>query len=68
MKKFRLLVLAFAAMLAGTQNGVAQDWTGSTPAELKSAASEGINSESEDANFWVSRFLVGIGIQFSNTE
>ena len=59
MKKFRLLVLAFAAMLAGTQNGVAQDWTGSTPAELKSAASEGINSESEDANFYL--YNVGTG-------
>lgn len=34
MKKFRLLVLAFAAMLAGTQNGVAQTWTGHTPGSL----------------------------------
>ncbi len=34
MKKFRLLVLAFAAMLAGTQNGVAQDWPGHTPNSL----------------------------------
>lgn len=37
MKKFRLLVLAFAAMLAGTQNGVAQDWKGHTPDELVGA-------------------------------
>lgn len=34
MKKFRLLVLAFAAMLAGTQNGVAQTWTGHAPDDL----------------------------------
>lgn len=37
MKKFRLLVLAFAAMLAGTQNGVAQTWTGHTPGSLVGA-------------------------------
>lgn len=36
MKKFRLLVLAFAAMLAGTQNGVAQDWKGNDPAKITS--------------------------------
>lgn len=36
MKKFRLLVLAFAAMLAGTQAGVAQDWTGNDPANITS--------------------------------
>lgn len=59
MKKFRLLVLAFAAMLAGTQNGVAQDWTGSTPAELKRAANGSIDSESEDANFYL--YNVGTG-------
>lgn len=40
MKKFRLLVLAFAAMLAGTQNGVAQTWTGHTPNSLVGAAGE----------------------------
>lgn len=37
MKKFRLLVLAFAAMLAGTQNGVAQTWTGHEPDDLVGA-------------------------------
>lgn len=36
MKKIRLLVLAFAAMLAGTQNGVAQDWKGNDPANVTS--------------------------------
>lgn len=40
MKKFRLLVLAFAAMLAGTQNGVAQTWTGHTPDSLVGAQGE----------------------------
>lgn len=40
MKKFRLLVLAFAAMLAGTQNGVAQTWEGHTPGSLVGAAGE----------------------------
>lgn len=40
MKKFRLLVLAFAAMLAGTQNGVAQDWKGHTPNSLVGAAGQ----------------------------
>lgn len=40
MKKFRLLVLAFAAMLAGTQNGVAQTWTGHTPSSLVGAQGE----------------------------
>ena len=40
MKKFRLLILAFAAMVAGTQNGVAQDWTGHTPGSLVGAEGE----------------------------
>lgn len=40
MKKFRLLVLAFAAMLAGTQNGVAQDWSGHDPENLLDATGE----------------------------
>lgn len=40
MKKFRLLVLAFAAMLAGTQNGVAQDWPGHNPNDLLEATGE----------------------------
>ena len=40
MKKIRLLVLAFAAMLAGTQNGVAQDWPGHTPGNLVGAEGE----------------------------
>lgn len=35
MKKFRLLFLIIAAMLAGTQAGVAQNWTGSTPESMK---------------------------------
>lgn len=34
MKKLRLLILAFAAMVAGTQNGVAQDWKGNDPANI----------------------------------
>lgn len=40
MKKFRLLVLAFAAMLAGTQNGVAQTWAGHTPSSLVGAVGQ----------------------------
>ena len=40
MKKFRLLVLAFAAMLAGTQNGVAQTWTGHEPDDLVGAVGQ----------------------------
>lgn len=40
MKKLRLLILAFAAMVAGTQNGVAQDWTGHTPGSLVGAEGE----------------------------
>lgn len=59
MKKLRLLILAFAAMVAGTQNGVAQDWKGSTPTELKSAAADGINTQSEKANFFL--YNVGTG-------
>lgn len=59
MKKFRLLILAFAAMVAGTQNGVAQDWKGSTPTALKSAAGDDINTPSEDANFFL--YNVGTG-------
>lgn len=40
MKKLRLLILAFAAMLAGTQNGVAQNWTGHDPDDLLEATGE----------------------------
>lgn len=60
MKKFRLLFLIIAAMLAGTQAGVAKDdWTGSTPTALKSAAGTNINTQSEDANFFL--YNVGTG-------
>lgn len=59
MKKFRLLFLIIAAMLAGTQAGVAQNWTGSTPTALKSAAGNDINTESEEANFFL--YNVGTG-------
>lgn len=52
MKKFRLLVLAFAAMLAGTQNGVAQDWTGHTPNSL-------VGAEGQDAEVYL--WNVGTG-------
>lgn len=46
MKKFKLLVLAFAAMLAGTQNGVAQTWTGHTPGSL-------VGAEGQDAEVYL---------------
>lgn len=59
MKKFRLLVLAFAAILAGTQAGVAQNWKGATPTALKNAAGNNINIQSEDANFFL--YNVGTG-------
>ena len=59
MKKFRLLFLIIAAMLAGTQAGVAQNWKGSTPTELKDAAGNNINTQSEDANFFL--YNVGTG-------
>jgi len=59
MKKFRLLFLIIAAMLAGTQAGVAQNWTGSTPTELKIAAGSNINTDSEEANFFL--YNVGTG-------
>lgn len=36
MKKFRLLLWVFAAMLAGTQTSVAQNWTGNDPANITS--------------------------------
>lgn len=52
MKIFRLLVLAFAAMLAGTQNGVAQDWTGHTPNSL-------VGAEGQDAEVYL--WNVGTG-------
>lgn len=52
MKKFRLLVLAFAAMLAGTQNGVAQTWTGHTPGSL-------VGAEGQDAEVYL--WNVGTG-------
>ena len=59
MKKFRLLFLIIAAMLAGTQAGVAQNWKGSTPTALKNAAGNNINTQSEDANFFL--YNVGTG-------
>lgn len=59
MKKFRLLFLIIAAMLAGTQAGVAQNWTGSTPTELKDAAGNNINTQDEKANFFL--YNVGTG-------
>lgn len=59
MKKFRLLFLIIAAMLAGTQAGVAQNWTGSTPTALKNAAGNDINTPSEEANFFL--YNVGTG-------
>lgn len=59
MKKFRLLFLIIAAMLAGTQAGVAQNWTGSNPTTLKNAAGDDINTQSEDANFFL--YNVGTG-------
>lgn len=59
MKKFRLLFLIIAAMLAGTQAGVAKNWKGSTPTALKSAAGTNINTQSEDANFFL--YNVGTG-------
>lgn len=40
MKKFRLLFLIIAAMLAGTQAGVAQNWTGHTPESLLNASGQ----------------------------
>lgn len=52
MKKFRLLVLAFAAMLAGTQNGVAQTWTGHAPDDL-------VGAEGQDAEVYL--WNVGTG-------
>lgn len=58
-KKFRLLFLIIAAMLAGTQAGVAQNWTGSTPTTLKNAAGDNINTQSEEANFFL--YNVGTG-------
>ena len=59
MKKFRLLFLIIAAMLAGTQAGVAQNWKGATPTALKDAAGTDINIQSEDANFFL--YNVGTG-------
>ena len=55
MKKIRLLVLAFAAMLAGTQNGVAQTWAGHTPGSLVGA--EGENAEVYLWNVGTGQFL-----------
>lgn len=52
MKKLRLLILAFAAMVAGTQNGVAQDWPGHTPDDL-------LNKTGEDAEVYL--WNVGTG-------
>lgn len=59
MKKFRLLFLIIAAMLAGTQAGVAQNWKGATPTALKNAAGDDINNPSEEANFFL--YNVGTG-------
>lgn len=59
MKKFRLLLWVFVAMLAGTQTSVAQNWTGKTADELKSATKGNINTDSEDANFFL--YNVGTG-------
>lgn len=55
MKKFRLLVLAFAAMLAGTQNGVAENWTGHTPGSL--VGEEGEKAEVYLWNVGTGQFL-----------
>lgn len=52
MKKFRLLFLIIAAMLAGTQNGVAQTWTGHTPNSL-------VGAEGQDAEVYL--WNVGTG-------
>ena len=52
MKKFRLLVLAFAAMLAGTQNGVAQTWKGHAPDDL-------VGAQGQDAEVYL--WNVGTG-------
>lgn len=59
MKKFKLLLWVFAAMLAGTQTSVAQNWTGKTADDLKSATEGNINTDSEDANFFL--YNVGTG-------
>lgn len=55
MKKLRLLILAFAAMVAGTQNGVAQKWTGHTPGSL--VGSEGQTAEIYLWNVGTNQFL-----------
>lgn len=60
MKKFRLLVLAFAAMLAGTQNGVAQDWPGHTPDNLLNQTGE--NAEVYLWNVGTGQFLYSGGL------
>lgn len=52
MKKFRLLVLAFAAMLAGTQNGVAQTWKGHAPDDF-------VGAQGQDAEVYL--WNVGTG-------
>ena len=52
MKKFRLLFLIIAAMLAGTQNGVAQTWAGHTPGSL-------VGAEGQDAEVYL--WNVGTG-------
>lgn len=59
MKKFKLLLWVFAAMLAGTQTSVAQNWTGQTAETLKTATKGNINTDSEDANFFL--YNVGTG-------
>lgn len=46
MKKFKLLLWVFAAMLAGTQTSVAQNWTGHTPGSL-------VGAEGQDAEVYL---------------
>lgn len=52
MKKFRLLFLIIAAMLAGTQAGVAQTWTGHAPGDL-------VGAQGQDAEVYL--WNVGTG-------
>ncbi len=55
MKKFKLLLWVFAAMLAGTQTSVAQNWTGHAPGSLVGA--EGQNAEVYLWNVGTGQFL-----------
>ncbi len=52
MKKFKLLLWVFAAMLAGTQTSVAQNWTGHAPGSL-------VGAEGQDAEVYL--WNVGTG-------